>query len=400
MLPYVLLLVSLPFGIGLQSIALFVCFLTILTKERKHLGDIYRRVGRAERISAIILMTVILLQIIATLLNPKNPEADVFSFGVGFLPLVLVPIAFTLLPALSAEQKEKLARLGAMIMGVWALVVVSQHIWGWKISGTSIVRGAHYIRSQGFYSHPLSLAYVALMLWPLHLVRFAADYKNPARALGLVSNIALLYYSASRTAQAVGVLLTGAFILWSFRGRMRALLMGAMVVLIVGVLATPNVISQRFMRMTEQLSEEKESSFADDRIAFWIVHSNMVLERPLLGHGINLDKAYRLPYYEAIGLHDFKKAYEAHNQILQLAAEGGVLCALLFIAWLISVHFNFKDAPLAARRIRDLTLVGLFLGGMTQNAYFDGEVRFALIILLSLAFGLFWRLRANAGPSY
>lgn len=385
MLPYLLLLIILPFGISLQSLTLFVFTLTVLIQQRRELKNGWQGVGGDEKRSVVILGTLIGLQILATFLNPKNPETDVLSFALGFLPLVLVPGLFTLLPSLKPEQKDQLEKVFAFVMGFWALVVVSQNVVGWKISGTSIVTGIQYTRAQGFYSHPLTLAYVALMLWPVVLVRFSQNFKDPRRVLALVSTLVLLYYSASRTAQAVALILTLGYVVWSFRGRIRALILGAMAVGILGVLLTPNGVSERFLRMTTQISEEKESGFADDRIAFWVVHSNMVRERPLLGHGINLDRKYRLPYYEAIGLPDFKKAYEAHNQILQLAAEGGVLCALAFILWLVSLHFNGRNSPLWMRRARDLTLLGLFLGGMTQNAYFDGEVRYALILL----FGLF-----------
>lgn len=382
----ILLILSLPFGIGLQSLALFASFLIILTRERKHIGDVFTRIGKAERRSAALLMLVILLQIVATLLNTKNPEGDVLSFALGFLPLIVIPAVHTLLPALTKEQMNQLERLGAFVMGFWALVVVSQHMWGWKISGVSIVQGPSYFRSQGFYSHPLTLAYVGLMLFPFHLVRFTQAPRDWQRGVSLVSNLALLYFSASRTAQAVTLLLTFAYILWSFRGKVRLLIVGTMAAVMILVLATPNMISQRFLRMGSQISEEKESAFADDRIAFWMVHANMVIERPILGHGINLDRKYRLPYYEAIGLKDFKKAYEAHNQILQLAAEGGIPCALAFLAWLVSLHANFQANPKWVRRIRDLTIIGLFLGGLTQNAYFDGEVRYALILLMIFGF--------------
>ncbi|RZA17697.1 MAG: O-antigen ligase domain-containing protein [Proteobacteria bacterium] len=334
-----------------------------------------------------LLTAVISLQMIATLLNPKNPETDIVSFAIGFIPLVLIPSLFILLKPLDKNQIKKIELTAATIMGLWSLVVISQSLIGWKISGVSIVTGQSFTRAQGFYSHPLTLAYVGLMLWPLNFVRLTQNYRDIGRIICLISNMLLLYFSASRTAQAVALLLLVGYVLWSFRGRVRLLIFGLIAASVVGILITPNAISRRFMKLgTAQISEEKESGFVDDRVAFWIVHSNMVKERPILGHGINLNRAYRVPYYDAIGLHDFKKAYEAHNQLLQLAAEGGLVCALAFLAWMISLHWNWSDFEAPWRRARDLTIVGLFLGGLTQNAYFDGEVRFALILVMSLAF--------------
>lgn len=395
----ILLVLTLPFGIGLQTLALFASFLIILIGQRRNLGSMLERVGKAEKTAAALLLLVILLQISATLWNSKNPEGDVFSFGMGFLPLVLIPIMHVLLPSLKNEQKDRLERVGCAVMVFWALVALSQHIWGWKISGIELVQDPRFMRSQGFYSHPLTLAYVALMLWPFHLVRLAQDPKNIKLILNLLATLALLYLSSSRTAQAVTAVLTFGFVLWNFKGRTRTLAVSGMILAGFIVLSTPNLVSQRFHAMRFQVSEEKESSFADDRVAFWIVHKNMVLERPMLGHGINLDRKYRVPYYEAIGLYDFKKAYEAHNQLIQLAAEGGIPCAIAFLAWLATLHRTFRSAPRWVQQVRDLTIIGLLLGGMTQNAYFDGEVRFALILLMSFAFALFRTKTSNEPAS-
>ncbi|RZA24633.1 MAG: O-antigen ligase domain-containing protein, partial [Proteobacteria bacterium] len=335
-----------------------------------------------------ILLAVIAMQMLATLLNPKNPETDIVSFAIGFIPLVIIPGLFSLLKPLDNNQLKKIELIASIMMGLWALVVISQSIIGWKISGVSIVTGQPFTRSQGFYSHPLTLAYVGLMLWPLNFVRFTQNYRDIGRAVCLISNMLLLYFSASRTAQAVALLVLVGYVIWNFRGRVRLIIFGLIAALVVGVLVTPNAISRRFMKLgTEQISEEKESGYADDRIAFWIVHANMVKERPILGHGIHLGKEYRMPYYEAIGLPNFKKAYEAHNQLLQLAAEGGIFCMFAFLAWAFSLHFHGSNLPRLLQKARDLTIFALLLGGMTQNAYFDGEVRFVMVLLLAGMFG-------------
>ncbi|RZA13124.1 MAG: O-antigen ligase domain-containing protein, partial [Proteobacteria bacterium] len=233
---------------------------------------------------------------------------------------------------------------------------------------------------------PLTLAYVGLMLWPFHLLLLCQDLRKKSRYLLVISNLALLYFSASRTAQAVALIVSVGYLFYTFRGRNRLIVAGSLALCLAGVFGTDNNVSRRFKSMGTQISEEKESPYRDDRIAFWIVHYIMVKERPMTGHGINLDKAYRVPYYDRIGLPNFKKAYEAHNQLLQLAAEGGLAAMFAFIAWMGTVHFNWKQAPRYVHDIRDLTIICLFLGGLTQNAYMDGEVRFALLTLMSLAF--------------
>lgn len=378
-------MICLPFGTSVQSIATAIVAFYLLIAKRRQLKDLFTNFSKIERSSLLGLLLVILLPMAATLLNPKNPEKDVISYFFGYAPLLVVPSLFVLAKPIPKQGLAILEKIGSGIMLAWALLLLTQHIWGWRIQGIELVRGLSYMRSQGFYSHPLTLAYVALMIWPFHLVLLCAKPRNIYRLVSLLANLALLYFSASRTAQAVALLAAVGFTLSYFRGRNRLVLIGCMIAALLGIFSTENSISRRFRGMsTQMISEEKEGPYPDDRIAFWIVHWNMVKERPILGHGINLDRDYRAPYYDAIGLPGFKKAYEAHNQILQLAAEGGIGAALAFLLWLGSLHYNWQSAGPTLKRIRDLTLICLLLGGLTQNAYLDGEVRFALMTLLSL----------------
>lgn len=382
-------MLCLPFGTSLQSLATTSVSFFLLITKRQRLKDIVASFSKVETFSLICLLLITLLPMAATLLNPKNPEGDVISYFLGFIPLLFVPCLFMATPSIAKEGLEKLEKIWTGIMLAWVVVLVTQSIWGWKIQGVEVVRGLSYTRSQGFYSHPLTLAYVALIIWPFHLILLCKDFKNLYRYLLVFANLGLLYFSASRTAQAVALLAAVGFIFVNFRGRNRLIIMAVMAAGLLGVFSSNNAISRRFLSMsTKMMSEEKESPYPDDRIAFWIVHWNMVKERPILGHGISLDRAYRIPYYEAIGLSGFKKAYEAHNQVLQLAAEGGLGAALAFLLWLGSLAFNWKHAPRTLKQIRNLTILCLLLGGLTQNAYLDGEVRFALMTLMSLVYAM------------
>ncbi|MBC7660084.1 MAG: O-antigen ligase family protein [Chitinophagaceae bacterium] len=396
LLPFLILILSMPFGIAFQCLALVVVSFWILIKKRHDLKTWRLQVGHQESRSIGLILMVAIFQMGATLLNPANPTRDIFSFLMGYLPLILLPCLFVLMPKLEANDLARLEKVWTGVMIFWSLLVISQALKGWHISGIAFELGDTYRRSQGFYSHPLTMAYVALMLWPFHLVLLCTDPRKINRCIMLTSNLLLLYFSASRTAQAVALLSTVGFMFYYFRGRHRWFVLVGLVLAIGGIFSTNNTVSRRFMSMTSHISEEKESSYPDDRIAFWVVHYIMVKERPFMGHGINLDKPYRVPYYEAIGLHNFKKAYEAHNQILQLAAEGGLGAALAFIFWLGSLHFNWLNGPQALKWIRDLTVSCLFFGGLTQNAYFDGEVRYALMTLMALAFAMgYGRTRAE-----
>jgi hypothetical protein len=109
----------------------------------------------------------------------------------------------------------------------------------------------------------------------------------------------------------------------------------------------------------------------------------MIQERPLIGHGVHIGLDYRRPYYERIGLGDFKKQYPAHNQYIQMLAEGGLIALSCFIAWLVFSFRLAKDprCPLFLRLAVPQTLWIFILGGLTQNAFYDSDVRMGLVIV-------------------
>ena len=108
----------------------------------------------------------------------------------------------------------------------------------------------------------------------------------------------------------------------------------------------------------------------------------MVEERPLLGHGINLDATYRTPYYNRIGLADFSKKYEAHNMFLQTLSEGGAIGLTFFILW-FAWHLRLAwrvDHRNGGPPIFTATFAAFLLAGLSQNSFQDGEVRLGLTI--------------------
>ena len=80
-----------------------------------------------------------------------------------------------------------------------------------------------------------------------------------------------------------------------------------MLSIIVGISFTKNPISDRFKSTVTQKSALECQGYPDDRVAFWHVFVNMIKERPVLGHGIDLNTKYRTPLLQAIGLGEFKK---------------------------------------------------------------------------------------------
>jgi O-antigen ligase len=119
---------------------------------------------------------------------------------------------------------------------------------------------------------------------------------------------------------------------------------------------------------------------------FWEVHWQMFKERPLLGHGENLGTAYRTNYYNALGYQDFQRKYEAHNLLLQILVNTGVIGTTFFLVWLSWVFwvlFRSRESELVQAPLQ--SVLALLAGGMTQNAFQDSEVRYAFILVVVIA---------------
>ncbi len=380
--------VGLPFGVAVQTGVTGVACVFALLAWRGQLRQLRQVLSASERRSWTFMALTLCLCAFATLLNPRNPERDVVSFLIGFAPFFCLPLFFARDSLDSPTRIRRLEFYLALGSLIWALAAFTQLRLGWKLSGSLVEWGEHFRRAQGFYSHPLTLAYVALLLWVPSL-GYSLQCRNNPRAWTITGSLGfLLYASASRTAQALALALGVLLMLLSLRGRTRFAILALLGACLVLVLNTQNMVSERFIAARSQAPVDRESPYADDRIAFWLAHLKAVEERPLLGHGVHLGRDYRKDYYAKIGLPDMKKTYEAHNQILQLAFEGGLLAALSFLIWLWYVHRSWENLSPWYQRLRDLTILGFLLGGLTQNAFFDSEVRYTLGLIMTLAFAV------------
>jgi O-antigen ligase len=219
--------------------------------------------------------------------------------------------------------------------------------------------------------------------------------RRPTSWALLFGAVAIAVATLSRTVQilAFGILAVRA--LARTRGRTRALVAVALTAVALAVALTDNPIKTRVDATAAALGAQlRGEAFFDDRLVFWAANWEMVEEKPVLGHGDRTDTAYRIPYYDRIGYPGFHRPYEAHDMYLQLLVSGGVVALALFALWL---GWWAKVARACERRYggrmgRAATesLVVLCLAGLTQNAFQDAEVRYALTLLctaLALARG-------------
>ena len=394
-----LLLAVLPLAVAGQNIAILVAGLLLIVHASGNgrLGAVFS--NQSNRIHLVLFALYGFTCLFSTWLNPNSLENPFVACG-GFLGIWLLPALINT----GVEGNTKILRVFfertmkwlPYFFLIWGLVAISQMIFSWKLSGSTIADT--FPRAQGFYSHPLTLAYVGLVLFPFVTVAFLRHPKQRSSVLMFAGILLLLIASKSRSAQAVAFLVLLCNVWLMLRGRTRLVGVALLFVAVVGTLATKNPVSSRFHQMVE--NPDASGQLLDDRIVFWEVHWQMFKERPVLGHGENLGTAYRTQYYNALGYQDFFRKYEAHNLLLQILVNAGLIGFTFFafwLGWVIWVLFRSRNSELGQAPLQ--SVLALLLGGMTQNAFQDSEVRYAFILVVVTAVVFSDQLRKNNSGS-
>jgi O-antigen ligase len=299
-----------------------------------------------------------------------------------------------------AQIKERfLLKLASVVLAVIGLISLSQFLIGWKLDGIEIT---HQIkRAQGFYSHPLTLAYAALIIVPTVVARLAAFPKDPKSIVMAVSTLVIVMTSQSMTVIVLTAIVSIviAFKLLKLKHFAVLCAVGSM----VGILAIsiPNPVSEKFQKVLSGERSDHETPYPDDRIAFWHAHWEMFKDAPLLGHGSGITRDMRRPYYEKIELGSIERMYEAHNMYLQTAVEGGFLAViglLAFLIWWWVIGRTSQHLSASQRIAIMITPFAFAAGGLTQNALQDSEVRYVLFCTLALQMACIIRSQNRGRP--
>lgn len=386
-----LLFLVLPFGTATHSFASILLLLgvtyLVIMKKFPWVNNLN---SKSLFTPLIYLAALAAWLVLATWLNSKNTFSPAIKSFFGYSAVFVLPWLATLQPELSCRAWTRFKAYLPFMLVAWAAVAITQQWLGW-----SLMRAYgenQNFRPHGFYSHPLSLAYVAFLIAPYTLVNLARNWRSIGAWLSAVSCSILLLTTNSRTCLAIVALISGVIILVQLKGRQKWLALFLASVTAIGVLATPNRVSDKIFQTLSTQGVDKFSDYPDDRVAFWHAHMKMIQERPWLGHGVKLDKDYRHPYYQMIGLEDFKKQYSAHNQYIQILANGGIVGLLLFFGFMLSLIKTTKSLKDPFYRfILQLSFLAFFLGLLTQNAYDDAVVRYTFALLLSLLYTLLAR---------
>jgi O-antigen ligase len=334
-------------------------------------------------------VSFVAISILSTLFNGQNINAELGRFILGNLAWILLPLftltAFKARTSCSTQQKRLIIQIFIGVSIFLGIIAISQYLFSWRVVGSSFVK-APMPRARGFYSHPLTFAYVVSLLWPFVLLNLKNRPKSLTSWLAVLGIFSALILSESRTVIAVSILVF-LFYVWSqMKGKLRSAVLAAGVLLGVLVMATDNPVSSKIVDTFSEQGVGRHGRYQDDRMVFWHVHYEMLKEKPLLGHGIHLDDEYRQPYYKMIGFGDFEKLYPAHNMYLQVLVEGGVLGFVFFVLWFF---WYFYHAWIWRNNdeLNFAFLLGwgsLAVSALTQNAFQDSEVKYAMTLMTIL----------------
>jgi O-antigen ligase len=383
-----------PLGVAGQNIGLGVAlvgFLYLLFRQRELRSQLFMLPMNKTLLPFSLCWIGIMVPIaIATMDAGRVSEFSRFFWG--YLYVAVMPYAAVLF-ARSSSKHRGWSKPICWIVAIMSIVAVTQFVFGWKLDGGSIVSTVK--RSQGFYSHPLTFAYVILVAAPWTVARFFTHPSDKLVKLTFFCMMAMVLASQSMTVTCIyfGSVFIAIIRLTRARTRIYALLVAVSVV--TAGLLTENPVSRKVETVLAGKRGDRETPYKDDRIAFWHAHTLMFRDSPILGHGSGLEADDRRPYYEMLGLAEIRRMYEAHNMYLQYAVEGGFLPPLSLLALLCWMAIASKQNRLLSsceRFAYIATPVCFALGGLTQNAIQDSEVRYVFMIYTAM-----WASRMESG---
>jgi len=381
----ILILVA-PLGVAGQNIGICLALIIFgILMARSSGRDLLTALASQTFKQYAILWGLILIPILAgTIIRGDLKEASRFFWG-NFLVLQLMLMSLALRRA--KFNSNIILGVVCFVMALLGIVALTQFSFGWKLQGVEFL--PQIKRAQGFYSHPLTFAYAALVVMPWCIARLMAMPKDP-RSWIIAVSLAIIVLTSQSVTVIVLCFVFATFLgfkLLSKRQLVGAFLLGTFIAIFV--LSVPNPISEKFRTVLSGQRGDHETNYPDDRMAFWHANWEMFKDAPVVGHGAGLGRSDRQPYYEKIGLGHLKRMYEAHNMFLQYAVEGGCIPPFALLAFLIWWHLhahrhgsnqNWKQLAFM------LTPLMFALGGLTQNAVQDSEVRFMLLFVCALSF--------------
>lgn len=340
-------------------------------------------------------------------------EESAFAFRkVAFL-LSFTPLFFILSAWLEEHPKERLPVLRAFVWGATLLAVVglllflAQFVFGvgavfaflighilpfflGDVFAQAVaahpsllvnISGVTLLRASGVFPDPHMFAYYVGMAAPLSLVAYFSGQPRQWHFLlmgGVLLMADLLSFSRGGL---VGLLLAFGVAVFFLRRSLFPSRRRLLILLVIGGLALAGaVFSPLGARFTSIFSQEDGSNV--ERLRLWQEAAVHIGERPLLGVGIG---NYPLLVKPGVG---YREPIYAHNLLLDLALETGIVGLFLFCGFLGAVAFFLIRSFLLSGALEPLCILSaliIFLGhSFFEMPLFSVHVLPALLLILAL----------------
>lgn len=282
---------------------------------------------------------------------------------------------------------------------------------GYKLGSSKRLVTSDSYRTLGFFSHPLSLAGGSLAIFSFYWVLFCQTLTKKNHSEPIVNNpylsaklgkyyllIASLHFgfiilSGGRFAILLGICLCISypfFLPLSKTFSLARQMFTAIAVGVTGILTFHSGVLYRFQELIVYWQQGKL-----DRLKFWQVHWQMLLDRPLIGHGhVWLKLHKREAYYKHLGFESLTNKYNAHNLYLEILSNTGILGMIGVLGGGFIIVNSYRHISLKTEHkvLFNALLIAFsanLVNGMTNNSLFDSNI---VYVYLFMTWVLTWNL--------
>jgi len=241
-------------------------------------------------------------------------------------------------------------------------------------------------RITGTMGHPMTFSGEQLLVWCAAVPALAALGWKWALPISVTAAALVLSFTRSVwIGAAAGILAVGRFV------PRRVLIIVVTPLLIVGIAASPLIYHRVSMSFGPQFAPDTS------RLVMLEVGSRMIQDRPLFGIGPERIHEEFPRYYRGADLDKEVPYYgHLHNNVVQIAAERGLLCLATFFWLLLELYRNLigmAKASDAGNRWIPLSAIaalsGFTVAGFFEYNFGDSEVLLLLLFIVSVPFGIF-----------
>ncbi len=339
----------------------------------------------------IVPLCVFMATTVLSLVMSAQPEA-----GMGAVRKFVL-FAMGLLATNFVINKERARACYAGLLGVAAVtsvVALGQFAVRYmKFQGTQSLTDDPTVlaRITGFMGHWMTFSGEQLLIWCAAVPAMAALGRRWFVPLGVVGTALILSFTRSVWLGALGGFLAVALLL------PRRMLIG--VVLPVGLVAAA---ASGLIYHRVSMSFGQNFSPDSSRLAMAFTGFHMIQDHPLFGVGPERIHIEFPRYYRGTDLANFYYGH-LHNNILQIAAERGLLCLAAFLWFIFEIYADLAGMLKTATDETRWTVLsalaavtGFLVAGFFEYNFGDSEVLLLFLFIVSLPYGAYERSRTEA----